>query len=456
MERWRRMRATACGCTPSRREHRACDSYRRWADDVELVAELGLNAFRFSVSWARIVPGGRGRVESRGLDHYERLVDALLTRGVTPVLTLNHWDMPEALMDGRIADVGHVIDVAQLRQNMQADLARGHLPPACFQLVNNVVHRFFQHEKTDRSLLASLGHTAHQLASIERLVRTVALDDAQVAPLNLLISGIAISTFEAFTAATNAQTLARLARIDHFIIPRSALGTTHSVEPTSNTLAIAPSTLSPRLPRPPGCRRIPDRTERSLSVPHPIAVEAVRGVAASPESLRLSRRDVHPQHLYQKSPPIGELLDDLRCRLTGTVSCFRLDADEHGPAATLRSLQCRGKLEAVRGDYATVMIGCCDWRRKITAACLDVVQRRIGVKKWKIIRLIGAAVVICPSPADGGNGCRRTGCHPSTHDAPENLTHLSSSSRTFHVCQSDPKQPDHKPSTWHLARRRGR
>jgi beta-glucosidase len=78
---------------------RACDSYRRWAEDVDLVTELGLNAFRFSVSWARIVPEGRGRVESRGLDHYERLVDALLARGVTPVLTLNHWDMPEALMD---------------------------------------------------------------------------------------------------------------------------------------------------------------------------------------------------------------------------------------------------------------------------------------------------------------------------------------------------------------------
>lgn len=76
---------------------RACDSYRRWAEDVELVAELGLTAFRFSVSWARILPEGRGRVEPRGLDHYERVVDALLAKGITPVLTLNHWDVPEAL-----------------------------------------------------------------------------------------------------------------------------------------------------------------------------------------------------------------------------------------------------------------------------------------------------------------------------------------------------------------------
>ena len=77
---------------------RACDSYRRWREDVDLIAELGLTAFRFSVSWSRIMPEGRGRVESRGLDHYERFVDALLEHGVTPVLTLNHWDMPDALM----------------------------------------------------------------------------------------------------------------------------------------------------------------------------------------------------------------------------------------------------------------------------------------------------------------------------------------------------------------------
>ena len=78
----------------------ACDSYRRWAEDVDLVGELGLKAYRFSTAWARIVPEGRGRIEKRGLDHYERVIDALLQRGVTPMLSLNHWDMPEALMAG--------------------------------------------------------------------------------------------------------------------------------------------------------------------------------------------------------------------------------------------------------------------------------------------------------------------------------------------------------------------
>jgi beta-glucosidase len=78
---------------------RACDSYRRWRDDLDLVSELGLSAYRFATSWARIMPEGRGRVEPRGLDHYERIVDTLLERGVTPFVSLNHWDMPEALMD---------------------------------------------------------------------------------------------------------------------------------------------------------------------------------------------------------------------------------------------------------------------------------------------------------------------------------------------------------------------
>ncbi|WP_251857502.1 GH1 family beta-glucosidase [Herbiconiux sp. L3-i23] len=76
----------------------ATDSYRRWRDDIDLLSELGLGAYRFSVGWSRIVPDGRGRVETRGLDHYERVVDTLLDRGIAPVLTLNHWDMPQALM----------------------------------------------------------------------------------------------------------------------------------------------------------------------------------------------------------------------------------------------------------------------------------------------------------------------------------------------------------------------
>jgi beta-glucosidase len=77
----------------------ACDHYRRWAQDVEWLKRLGLNAYRFSVSWSRIQPEGRGPVNQRGLDFYARLVDELLERGIAPMVTLYHWDLPAALDD---------------------------------------------------------------------------------------------------------------------------------------------------------------------------------------------------------------------------------------------------------------------------------------------------------------------------------------------------------------------
>ena len=77
----------------------ACDHYRRYADDVTLMSELGLQAYRFSISWSRILPQGTGSVNRGGLDFYERLVDALLAANITPNATLFHWDLPAALDD---------------------------------------------------------------------------------------------------------------------------------------------------------------------------------------------------------------------------------------------------------------------------------------------------------------------------------------------------------------------
>ena len=77
----------------------ACDHYRRFRDDVALMSALGLKAYRFSIAWARVLPEGRGRVNAAGLDFYERLVDALLERGIEPMATLYHWDLPAALDD---------------------------------------------------------------------------------------------------------------------------------------------------------------------------------------------------------------------------------------------------------------------------------------------------------------------------------------------------------------------
>jgi beta-glucosidase len=77
----------------------ACDQYRRYADDVAMMRRLGMNAYRFSISWSRVLPEGRGAVNAKGLDHYERLVDTLLANAITPAATLFHWDLPAALDD---------------------------------------------------------------------------------------------------------------------------------------------------------------------------------------------------------------------------------------------------------------------------------------------------------------------------------------------------------------------
>ncbi|WP_298194685.1 GH1 family beta-glucosidase [Metallibacterium sp.] len=77
----------------------ACDHYRRWREDVRMMADLGMRAYRFSVAWARVMPQGRGSVNAKGLDFYSRLVDELLARGITPMTTLFHWDLPAALDD---------------------------------------------------------------------------------------------------------------------------------------------------------------------------------------------------------------------------------------------------------------------------------------------------------------------------------------------------------------------
>jgi len=75
----------------------ACDHYHRWREDVALMKELGLTAYRFSISWSRVLPEGTGAVNPRGLAFYDRLVDQLLESGIQPLVTLYHWDLPAAL-----------------------------------------------------------------------------------------------------------------------------------------------------------------------------------------------------------------------------------------------------------------------------------------------------------------------------------------------------------------------
>ena len=95
-----------------RAEHgdRACDHYHRFEEDLDLARDMGLDAYRFSTSWARVMPEGRGAVNAEGLDFYDRLVDAMLERGLKPQATLYHWELPVALADlggWRNPDIAH-------------------------------------------------------------------------------------------------------------------------------------------------------------------------------------------------------------------------------------------------------------------------------------------------------------------------------------------------------------
>jgi beta-glucosidase len=77
----------------------ACDHYHRYRQDVTLIHSLGVNSYRFSISWSRVLPTGRGTINEKGLDFYDRLIDELLSKQIEPAVTLYHWDLPQALDD---------------------------------------------------------------------------------------------------------------------------------------------------------------------------------------------------------------------------------------------------------------------------------------------------------------------------------------------------------------------
>ncbi|RVD50044.1 glycosyl hydrolase family protein, partial [Mesorhizobium sp. M8A.F.Ca.ET.023.02.2.1] len=77
----------------------ACDHYHRWKEDIAVLEALGLGAYRFSLAWTRLLPKGRGEVNTKGIAFYDRLIDDLLEAGIEPYATLYHWDLPQALQD---------------------------------------------------------------------------------------------------------------------------------------------------------------------------------------------------------------------------------------------------------------------------------------------------------------------------------------------------------------------
>lgn len=107
---WDTFAATPGNVVRAENGARACDHLNRWPEDLDLIRDGGFDAYRFSISWARVLPEGRGQVNTQGLDFYDRLVDGMLERGVKPALTLYHWELPVALADlggWRNRDIGN-------------------------------------------------------------------------------------------------------------------------------------------------------------------------------------------------------------------------------------------------------------------------------------------------------------------------------------------------------------
>ncbi len=97
LSHWDTFAATPGAVARGEHVRRACEHYLRWEEDLDLIAALGVDAYRFSTSWARVLPEGTGAPNAEGLDFYDRLVDGMLARGIAPYLTLYHWDLPAAL-----------------------------------------------------------------------------------------------------------------------------------------------------------------------------------------------------------------------------------------------------------------------------------------------------------------------------------------------------------------------
>nr|HMS95541.1 family 1 glycosylhydrolase [Tabrizicola sp.] len=107
---WDTFAATPGNVVRAENGARACDHLNRWPEDLDLIRDGGFDVYRFSTSWARVLPDGRGQVNAQGLDFYDRLVDGMLERGIKPALTLYHWGLPVPLADlggWRNRDIGN-------------------------------------------------------------------------------------------------------------------------------------------------------------------------------------------------------------------------------------------------------------------------------------------------------------------------------------------------------------
>lgn len=166
----------ADGSTPAL----ACDHYHRYAEDFDIMKSLGIRHYRFSVSWPRIVPSGRiaqGGVNVAGLDFYERLVDAMLERGIEPYLTLYHWDLPEALQEGggwkNRETVSHFEDYVRIVVGRLGDRVKNWMTHNEPWVVAFVGHLYGDHAPGLTDLRTALQTAHHILLSHGRAVSAI-------------------------------------------------------------------------------------------------------------------------------------------------------------------------------------------------------------------------------------------------------------------------------------------
>ncbi|MEW6703874.1 MAG: GH1 family beta-glucosidase [Pseudomonadota bacterium] len=169
----------------------ACDHYHRWESDLDLIASLGLHSYRFSVSWSRVLPDGQGAWNARGMAFYDRLVDGLLARGIEPLLTLNHWDLPQALQErggwGARDTVQRFVDYARGVQRQLGDrvkLITTHNEPWVIAMLGHDSGTFAPGLKS-RKLAYQVAH--HLLVSHGLALQAMRADGAK-APLGIVLN----------------------------------------------------------------------------------------------------------------------------------------------------------------------------------------------------------------------------------------------------------------------------
>jgi beta-glucosidase len=192
------------------------DHYHRMEQDVALMADLGLNAYRFSIAWPRILPGGTGEINPAGLAFYDRLVDCLLAKGITPVATLYHWDLPLALYERggwQNRDTAYAFaDYAEIVARHIGDRVRWWVTqnePWCSAYLGYVEGLHAPGIRGDAQAAVNVGHhllLAHGLA-VPR-IRAAAAPNARV--------GIALNLFPIFAGDARGETLRAVERANRF------------------------------------------------------------------------------------------------------------------------------------------------------------------------------------------------------------------------------------------------